>query len=39
MISLLPLLPERDDLAPDMQRAAQYIVNKSSPSCAVQRFA
>ena len=25
MISLLPLLPERDDLAPEMQRAAQYI--------------
>ena len=25
MISLLPLLPEKDELAPDLQRAAQYI--------------
>ena len=25
MISPLPLLPERDDLAPDLQRAAHYI--------------
>jgi transcriptional regulator GlxA family with amidase domain len=25
MISLLPLLPEKDDLASDLQRAAQYI--------------
>jgi transcriptional regulator GlxA family with amidase domain len=24
-LSLLPLLPERDNLAPDLQRAAQYI--------------
>ena len=24
-LSLLPLLPERDDLAPDLQRAARYI--------------